>query len=348
MKKAMTTRTRKARTSAFWGSFFALGSGILLICIVILFTSTDPRATLSSFFIGPWSSRWFIGNTLDMVALYLVTALGVTVAFRGGTFNLGGEGQIYIGGLGATVILLAFPPLPGLFTLVLAALVSIILGACMGAISGLLKRFARTDELITSFLLSASLTPVADYLIAGPLRDKSGNLLASSRFPQDRILPHLLPPSSLSVSFILAIGLVLLIYILMNRTAGGYRFRVAGASPEFAHFGGFPAPIYWVYAMGASGALHGLAGFFAVAGTYGLCHQGFSGGLGWSGIAVALIGRNDPLALFPAAFVFAWLKAGSDGAILASGLQFETSAFVQAIILLLVTVRYVPRFWRKP
>lgn len=338
----------KTRTSAFWGSFFALGSGILLICVIILFMTDNPFVTLKSFFISPWSSRWFIGNTLDLVALYLVTALGVTVAFRGGTFNLGGEGQIYIGGLSATVILLSFPLLPGTLALILAALGSIVLGACLGVISGLLKRFARADELITSFLLSASLTPVADYLIAGPLRDKSGNLLASSRFSSDRILPHLLLPSSLSVSLIWAIGLVLLVYILINRTEGGYRFRVAGASPEFARFGGFPAPTYWVYALGFSGALHGLAGFFAVAGTYGLCHQGFSGGLGWSGIAVALIGRNDPLALFPAALIFAWLKAGSDVAILASGLQFETSAFVQAIVLLFVTVRYVPRFWRKP
>uniref|UniRef100_A0A7C3IKF1 ABC transporter permease n=1 Tax=Gracilinema caldarium TaxID=215591 RepID=A0A7C3IKF1_9SPIR len=337
----------KAQRSGMWGALFSLGSGMLLICLLILFTSDNPADTLRSFFLGPWSSPWFIGNTLDMVALLLVSALGVAVAFRGGTFNLGGEGQIYIGGLGATVVLLSFPSLSGTVALLLAALVSLVLGAFMGGLSGLLKRFARADELITSFLFSAALTPVADYLIAGPLRDKSGSLLASPRFATTRILPHLLPPSSLSVSLLWAIALVFLVFILMNRTESGYRFRVAGASPEFARFGGFPAPAYWGYAMTASGALHGLAGFFAVAGTYGLCHQGFSGGLGWSGIAVALIGRNEPLALFPAALMFAWLKAGSDGALLASGLQFETSAFVQAIILLLVTVRFVPRLGRS-
>lgn len=338
---------RSGWTNALWGAFFSLGSGILLICLLIFFTSDNPGATLRSFFWGPWSSPWFIGNTLDMVALLLVSALGVVVAFRGGTFNLGGEGQIYLGGLGATVVLLSFPSLSGSMALFFAALVSLALGAFLGGISGFLKRFARANEMISSFLLSAALTPVADYLIGGPLRDKSGSLLASPRFVPDRQLPRLLPPSSLSVSLVLAIGLVLLVFILMNRTESGYRFRVAGASPDFAHFGGFPSPPYWIYAMTASGALHGLAGFFAVAGTYGLCHQGFSGGLGWSGIAVALIGRNEPLALFPAALMFAWLKTGSDGALLASGLQFETSAFVQAIILLLVTVRFVPRLRRS-
>ncbi|HON14021.1 MAG TPA: ABC transporter permease [Treponema sp.] len=332
----------RARFAPLWGAVFSLGSGILLICLLILFTSADSLATLKVFFLGPWSSPWFIGNTLDMVALLMVSALGVAVAFRGGTFNLGGEGQIYLGGLGATVVLLSFPTLSGTLSLLLAALVSLVIGALMGGLSGVLKRYARADELITSFLFSAALTPVADYLIAGPLRDKSGSLLASPRFAPERTLTHLLPPSSLSTSFLWAIGLVFLVYILMNRTESGYRFRVAGTSPEFARYGGFPAPAYWVYAMAGSGALHGLAGFFAVAGTYGLCHQGFSGGLGWSGIAVALIGRNKPLALFPAALMFAWLKAGSDGALLASGLQFETSAFVQAIILLLVTVRRKP------
>ena len=343
MKKA-----GKGLPGALWGSLISLGSGIVLIGLLIAFTSDNPGATLLSFFVGPWSSPWFIGNTLDLVALFLVSALGVALAFRGGTFNLGGEGQIYIGGLGATVVLLSFSSLPGPVSLILAALASLSLGALMGGLSGLLKRFAQADELITSFLLSAALTPVADYLIAGPLRDKSGSLLASPRFAHDRLLPHLLPPSSLSVSFIWAIILVLMAHIMIHRTESGYRFRIAGSSPEFARFGGFPAPSYWVYAMTASGALHGLTGFFAVAGTYGLCHQGFPGGLGWSGIAVALIGRNEPLALFPAALIFAWLKAGSDGALLASGLQFETSAFVQAIILLLVTVRYIPKLRRRP
>lgn len=340
-------RPGKARTGALWGALVSLGSGIILICLLIIVTSDNPGAILISFFTGPWSSPWFIGNTLDMAVLLLVSGLGVAVAFRGGTFNLGGEGQIYIGGLGATMVLLSFPTLPGFAALFLAAVASLVLGALMGGLSGLLKRFARADELITSFLLSAALIPVADFLIAGPLRDKSGSLLASPRFAPDRLLFHLLPPSNLSVSIVWAFLLVLLVHIVMYQTGSGYRFRLAGASPEFARFGGFPAPPYWVHAMTVSGAFHGLAGFFAVAGTYGLCHQGFSGGLGWSGIAVALIGRNEPLAIVPAALIFAWLKAGSDGALLASGLQFETSAFVQAIILLLVTVRFVPHLGRK-
>ncbi|MCA1950327.1 MAG: ABC transporter permease [Treponema sp.] len=326
-------------TSPLLSAIVPLLGSLFLVYLVIVTTSEDPGKTLIDFFAGPWSSPWFTGNTLDLAALLAVSALGIALSFKGGTFNLGGEGQMYIGGLGASMVLLAYPSVPGPVMLLIAALTSLSLGALMGGLSGLLKQLVKADELITSFLLSAALTPAADFLIAGPLRDKVGNLLASPRFAQDRILLRLLPPSNLSVSLLFAILLIFLAYVLLYRTPSGYRFRIAGAHPEFAHYGGFPAPPYWTYGMAISGALHGLAGFFAVAGTYGLCHQGFPGGLGWSGIAVALIGRNEPIGIILAALIFAWLKAGSDRTLLASSLQIETSAFVQALIMLLVTIR---------
>lgn len=334
MKQYGTNQTR-----ALLSAIVPLLGSLFLVCLVIVTTSEEPGKTLIDFFAGPWSSPWFIGNTLDLAALLAVSALGIALSFKGGTFNLGGEGQMYIGGLGASMVLLASPSVPGPVMLLIAALTSLSLGALMGGLSGLLKQLVKADELITSFLLSAALTPVADFLIAGPLRDKAGNLLASPRFTQDRLLLRLLPPSNLSVSLLYAVLLIIAAYVLLYRTPAGYRFRIAGTHPEFAHYGGFPASPYWTYGMAISGALHGLAGFFAVAGTYGLCHQGFPGGLGWSGIAVALIGRNEPLGLIPSALIFAWLKAGSDRTLLASSLQIETSAFVQALIMLLVTIR---------
>jgi simple sugar transport system permease protein len=104
----------------------------------------------------------------------------------------------------------------------------------------------------------------------------------------------------------------------------------------------------WIPVMLASGALYALAGFFAVAGTYGRCHVGFSGGLGWSAIAVALIARNRPLALLPAALVYGWLKSGSDSALLAAGLNLETSSFIQAAVLLFATASFIPAGRKEP
>jgi simple sugar transport system permease protein len=328
---------------ALWGTILALGAAVLLTILLITSNSSNPGKTLRAFFLGPWSSPWFLGNTLDGMGLLLTASLGAALAFRGGCFNLGGEGQIYLGGLTASGVLLFWgKDLTGrgwsFGILCLAGLLALGAGGVMGAFSGILKKRLGANELITSFLLSAALSPAADYLISGPLRDPSGNLLATARFTGDRILPKLLLPSVLSLSFLFALVLVVLGHFFINRTVWGYRFRIAGTAPVFARYGGINPERCWIPAMAASGALGGLAGFFAVAGTYGVCHLNFSGGLGWNAIAVALIARNQPLALIPAALIYGWLKAGSDSALLASGLSFETSAFIQAVVLILATV----------
>jgi simple sugar transport system permease protein len=263
------------------------------------------------------------------------------MAFRGGTFNLGGEGQIYLGGLAASMVLLSGQnSIAAPVLLCFAAFAAMLTGALMGGISGALKRKIGMNELISSFLLSSALIPVADFLIKGPLRDSSGNLLALPAFSGGLVLLRLLPPSNLSVSFVFALLLIFAGHVFINRTFRGYLFRISGADPAFARYGGIDPEKAWLPAMAVSGALSALAGFFAIAGTYGRCHAGFSGGLGWSAIAVALIAGNRPLALLPAALVFGWLKSGSDSALLAAGLNLETSSFIQAAILIFATVRF--------
>jgi simple sugar transport system permease protein len=292
-----------------------------------------------------------LGNTLDSVALLLAASLGALASFRGGTFNLGGEGQIYLGGLAASAVLLAggpSSPLPGPVMLFAAALVAGITGGLLGSVSGILKRRLGANELITSFLLSSALIPVADYLIQGPLRDRGGNLLAMPAFAPDRMLPHILPPSHLSISFVFALLLVIGAHIFLNKTVWGWQFRIGGEAAGFAVYGGLEPEKCWIPSLAASGALSALAGFFAVAGTYDRCHLGFPGGLGWNAIAVSLICRNRPLALIPAALIYGWLRAGADSALLAARIDLETSAFIQAAVLLAATARVaVPLFRRK-
>jgi simple sugar transport system permease protein len=316
-------------------------SGALLIPALIIFAgSSDPGKSIAAFFIGPWSNPWFLGNTLDSAALLLTASLGAAFAFKGGCFNLGGEGQIYLGGCAAAAVLLA-PSVPGLsgpVLLTLAGCAAFAAGAFMGGLSGLLRRNTGANELISSFLLSAALIPAGDFLIAGPLRNRQGNLLASAAFSHDRLLPKLLPPSALSVSCLIALFLVALAHLFIHHTAAGYRFRIAGSSPELALFGGIAPEKRFVPAMTVSGALAGLCGFFAAAGTYGMAYTGFSGGIGWTAIAAALIAGNEMLALVPASLFLAVLKSGSDAALLQAGFGFETAAFIQAAVLLLAAL----------
>lgn len=298
---------------------------------------------LQTIFITPWSSVFFVGNMFDYMALLLPASLAAAFAFRAGLCNLGLEGQIYAGGFMAGVFLIQmqrydFFSTPLLFT---AALIAMFTGALLAAFCAFLKKVTGTNELITSFLLSAGITPVVNYFITGPLRDTSGNLLATRPFGRYFMLDRLLPPSSLSVSFFIALILPLFAFVFFNKTVSGYRFRLAGDSPDFARYGGIDAEHYWIPAFSFSGALGGLSGFFGVAGTYGMLHQNWTGGLGWAGIAVALIARGDPLVIIPAAFFYAYLKSGTDTALLVSGAAFESSALIQAVVLFFVTARRI-------
>jgi simple sugar transport system permease protein len=321
------------RNSSVLSAIILFSSIFLIILLIILVNDSDPAVTIRSFFMGPWDGIWSTGNTLDGICLLLTAALGSAMAFQAGCFNLGGEGQIYAGGLAAALMLLRLPPVG--FSLCIAAFIAIAAGGCMGFISGFLKKYAAANEIITSFLLSGTLSPVADYLIAGPFRDPAGSLLATRAVP---LLPRILPPSNLSISFIFALLLIIVGHFFVNNTVFGYRLKIAGSAPSFAHYAGIETSHYWLPSMAASGALSGLAGFFAVSGTYGRCHVGFSGGLGWDAIAVALIARNRPVFLIPAAFVYGALDKGANSAMLTTGFQFETSAFIQAAVLLFATL----------
>jgi len=326
------------------GAAIPLAAALAIPVIIIFLKSDSPLKTLEIFFTGPWTNRWFLGNTLDSMALLLTASLGAAIAFRAGCFNIGGEGQIYCGGCIAAVVLLSGKYFPDGLMLTFAALAAGGTGGLMGAFSGLLRKRLGASELITSFLLAAALIPAGDYLVFAVLRSPDINLLASDKFPPGRILTHILQPSALSVSIFFILVLILVFHFFIHRTAAGYRFRISGAAPDLAVFGGIDPAGRFIPALAVSGAVFGLAGFFAVAGTYGMCYQGFSGGLGWNGIAMALIAANEPLLLLPVVFIFALINAGAGAVMLQAGFGFETTAFIQAAVLLLAALPFGIRY----
>ena len=331
----------------------SLGAGIVVISVILALSGNDPAGTLRSFFTRPFSSAWQFGNMLNLAGLLMLAGTGSALAIRGGTFNLGGEVQLYAPAL-VTAVILACPgptaaadPASTILILLTACAAAILTGAMLGLIPGALKAKFRTDELIVSFLLSAALVPTIDYLVAGPLRDPAGSLMATTPIGKAFRLPSILEPSSFNGSFFIAIALALASAYILGKTTAGYRYRITGSAPEFARFAGFPSGGVTVASMTLAGAFHGLAGFFAITGTWFTCHQGLTSGMGWGALAVALIARASPLAVIPAALLYAWLETASDMALLSSASGFDTTSIVQAVIFLVVSARYLKRT-RKP
>ena len=218
-------------------------------------------------------------------------------------------------------------------------------GAAVAGLSGFFKMMWRTDELISSFLISSALILIVDQLITGPFKDPHTNLMATPVLPHGGGLGRIFPPSALNGSLFIALVLAVLLYLYLYRTHQGYETRLCGVNREFARYGGIPVNRYFLLPLLYSGALHGLAGALAVTGTYGKVLKGFSSGMGWNGIAVALIARNHPLWVIPAALFFAYLESGAKISMIHTDITLEVSTVAQAVVFFLITSRWIREYF---
>ncbi|MCL2879863.1 MAG: ABC transporter permease [Treponema sp.] len=309
---------------------------ILLIFALVFITGKTPGRALYFFFIGPFRNVYNLGNMVNSAIPLLLGGLGVSVAMKTGSMNLGGEGQIYTGAFTTTVTALALANfgLAGGITAVLAGMLAAGL-AC--ALSGALKAWWNTNELITTFLVSNILLRVVNFMVNGPFLDPETNLQATRKIGESLRLPRILQPSNLSAALYIALAVLLVTHIFLYRTKRGYEFRMAGANEIFARYGGINTKVNTLLAMFISGALYGMAGGLAVTGTYYGTVKDFSDGLGWNGLAAALIARFYPPALIPASLFFAWIGSGAKIAMQNSEMTFESAFIVQALVFFLAT-----------
>jgi simple sugar transport system permease protein len=329
------------------GLAITLGASLVIAIVLFLLLSRDPRTTIFYFFAGPFTNKLSVGTMLNAAIPLIFTGLGISVAFKAAVFNIGGEGQIYAGAVATTAVCLALPHVPG----VLGGLIAVVAGAAAGALlaglSGLLKMKWDTDVLISTFLVSGAAILIINYIITGPLDDPESSLLATRKIAERFRLPFIFRPSKLDVSVFFALIAAVLIHLFLRYTHRGYELRMTGANPEFARYGGINVSMYLVMPLMLSGALHGAGGAFLVAGTHHMALKGFTSGMGWNGIAVALIAKNHPLAVVPAALFFAYLSTGADAAMLRSDVTYEIVAIIQASIFYLVTAQALYGFVRS-
>lgn len=322
--------------TARYGVVVAATAALLTLLAVVLTTSKDPLATVRTFLVGPWANRYALGNYLSRASLLALTGAGVVVAFRAGVFNLGGEGQVYMAALVTTTALTS-----GTLGPVAAVLLAMVAAGTVAGSSGWLRHRTGADELITSFLISSAMIPIVDYLIVGPLRDGASSLLATELIPESARLARLLAPSVLTTAALWALLVLPALWFALTWSLFGYELRIVGYNRELARYAGIRVGLYTTLPMAISGALHGLAGAAIVLGVHHRSILGFSGGLGWNGIAVALIARNNPVWVLPAALFFAWLEAGARAAVLRNQTTWELGSLIQAVVFLFVTAQLI-------
>lgn len=281
-------------------------------------------------------TAYYIGLALNTASLLAIGGLGSLFAINNGDFNLAGEGQVYLGGFIAAVFLAAVPNLPAPVAILLALLLIFLAGAFTQTITTLLK-WRNSPVLLTSFLLSAAIIPIIDWLVSGPFQ-AGDSLLATSYIPENFRLTRLLQPSTLNTTIVFSVIFCVAAWAFLNFTSKGNAFTIAGISGKFASYSGISTKFTDLISLGISGGFLSLSGAFSILGTYYTCHQGFYGGFGWNALTVALLSRKNPLALLPASLFIGGLVTFTNQFSLMHSVGFDFTGIVEAVILFLIVL----------
>lgn len=295
---------------------------------------------------------------IRMIPLTII-ALGIAVAYRSGIINIGAEGQMMMGILGAAAVALAMPEAPKAVLIPCAMLAGFVCGGLWGALAGFLKAKLQVSELLSTVMLNYIAEQFYTFCLRKPMLDPAEITMGSGtpqtmRLTKQVWLSRLIPGTRLHSGLILALALAVLVYFLLWRTSFGYKMRAAGASPRAARYGGIAVGTALVAAMIISGGLAGLAGAIEVMGVHHRAIGGITSGYGFSGIVVALFGGLHPAGIIPAAFFFGLLLVGGNMTQNAVGVPANMVSVLQgAIILVIVATQMVlsnkylmERVWR--
>jgi ABC-type uncharacterized transport system permease subunit len=308
----------------------ALAIGALLIAA----WGVSPIAAYGALIDGAFGNRNGAAETFIRAAPLALAGMGVALAFRAGVFNVGAEGQLYIGGIAtawAGLTLAGASPFVGLSLMFAAAFAA---GAAWSGLAGVLKLWFNANELITTIMLSYVAIFLVAYFLHGPLQEPGSPLGQTAALAREEVLPVILLKTRLHGGILIVVILAALTHLFLWRTTWGYRMRVVGLNTRAALNAGIDVPRVTLSAFLLSGGLAGLAGFTEVAGVQHRMIEGLSPGYGYTAIIVALLGQTTPLGVIVAAVPIAALQVGATTMETVAHVPATIATIIQALVVL--------------
>ncbi|MBD3306826.1 ABC transporter permease [candidate division KSB3 bacterium] len=303
---------------------------------LILAVDAKPSVAFYALLKGAFGNTNSLAETLVKATPLLLAALGMCAAFQCRIWNIGAEGQLYIGAL-ATAIVGIYVPFPSkIVAIPVLLLVSFLAGGCWAAIPGWLKARFGVSEIITTIMMNYIAIFLISYAVHHPLRDPQGYLPQSSPLQASASLPVLLGKTRLHLGIVIGVLGAVLLYIVFKNTTLGYQIRVVGHNPLAARYGGIHVGRVILGAMIMSGGFAGMAGMAEVAGVHHRLLEHISPGYGYTAIVVALLSYLHPLLIILVSVLFAGLMVGADSMQRMAGLPAALAFVVQGLVVLFV------------
>ena len=332
----------------------AIFTAVVLGGIIIASVKGNPFLAYYGLIQGSFGSAKALSETAVWATPYIFAGLGVALAFKGGLFNIGAEGQLAVGAVFAALIGYALPEwlgrdIPTIIHLSLAILVGMLMGALWAAIVGFLKAYTGGHEVINTIMMNYIALNTISFLLNGPMKDPNPNNV-TARTPliaESARIPVIFNGLRIHWGFVLALLVAFLVWWLLNKTTLGFEIRTVGANPDAAKYAGINVKRIIILTMALSGMLAGLAGTIEVTGLNYRHELGFSIGYGFDAIAIALLGRSHPLGVVLAAILFAAMRNGATRMQFLTQMPVDLISMLQALILLFVAadaiIRYIYR-----
>lgn len=319
---------------------------ILIGAVIMLALGHNPIEAYIQLFKGAFIGKLNLGTTLQKFVPLLLTSLAFATAARAGVFNVGVEGEMYLGAIAAAWVGFTFTTLPGPILILLCMLVAALVGAAWSYIPSSLKAYLGVNEVCVTILMNYVAIYITSYLVNGPLSAKTGvpqtpTIAAAAKLTQ------FMKPSQANTGLFIAIALAVLVYWILNKSTLGYKFTTVGLNSLHAEYIGIKPERSMINAMFLSGAIGGVAGAIEVLGTYGYFLDGFSSGMAFDGMLAALIVKNDIKMVPFMAFFLAVLKSGALGMERYTGVPKSVVDTIIAVFIIFATMEALFSFIQK-
>lgn len=315
--------------------------------LILAIAGYDPFEAYAALIQGSLGDMRAIANTLTKATPLILTGLAVAVAFRGGLFNIGAEGQLYLGAMTAALIGVYVTGLPGILHAFIALLAAGIVGALWASIAGYMKVKFGAHEVIVTIMLNYIAISFTNYLVNYPFKAE-GMIPRTEPIPAAMQLTRLMPPNQLTTGIFIAIFTCIVMYWVFNRTVYGYEIRALGLNQDAARTGGIPVGKRMILTMFISGFIAALAGGVELLGVHRAFSPGLSPGYGFDGIAVAVLARNHPLGVILSALLFGALRSGAMTLDRLTDVPTDFVIMIQALVIIFVAVPWVVKKVRLP
>ena len=302
--------------------------------ILFAFLGKNPFEAIRIIFVDPLFDQFSRTELLVKGAPLVLIASGLALGFRAGVWNIGAEGQFIIGALAGGSVALAFYDTPGTWLLPLMAIAGALGGFLWAMIPAVLRIRYNANEILVSLMLVYVATLLLSALVSGPLRDPDGYNFPESRlFHDSAILPIIIEGSRVHLGVLVALGVVVAAYVILQHHLLGFQIKLAGEAPKAARFAGVNHNRIIAICLGISGALAGLAGLFETAGPVGQLVPSLPVGYGFTAIIVAFLGRLHPIGILLAGLVMALTYIGGETAQLTLNLPAAAISVFQGMLL---------------